>query len=141
MQPVKIGKMTIDANSRPLLIAGPCVIEGEADTVKLAEQIAALGATKNYSFVFKASYLKDNRSSSKSYRGPGLVEGLRILKKVKDVVGCPVYQVARLTELVAELEQLLSKEEAQATQADSLLDLAKQVLAGEGVVEFHAPEE
>jgi hypothetical protein len=53
-----------------------------------------------------------------------------------DVVGCPVYQVERLTELVAEMEGLWEKEKAQSVQADSLLDLAKQVLAGEGIVDF-----
>jgi hypothetical protein len=54
----------------------------------------------------------------------------------EDLVGCPVIQVGRLTALVAEMEVLLDKERGQATQADSLLDLAKQVLAGEGIVDF-----
>jgi 2-dehydro-3-deoxyphosphooctonate aldolase (KDO 8-P synthase) len=75
--------------------------------VKLAEKIATLGATRNFSFVFKASYLKDNRSSSQSYRGPGLVEGLRILKKVKDVVGCPVLSDVHTPEEVPQAAQVL----------------------------------
>lgn len=62
--------------------------------------------------------------------------GCMLHTKSDDVVGCPVYQVMRLTALVAKLEELLTKEKGQATQADSLLDLAKQVLAGEGIVDF-----
>jgi 2-dehydro-3-deoxyphosphooctonate aldolase (KDO 8-P synthase) len=82
--------MIIDENSEPLLIAGPCVIEGEDETLRLAERIAALTVVKEFAFVFKASYLKDNRSSGRSFRGPGIEEGLRILDKVRTAVGCPV---------------------------------------------------
>ncbi len=80
----------VDEHSPPLLIAGPCVIEDESETIRLAERISALPVTAKFMFVFKASYLKDNRSSGSSYRGPGLEEGLRILEKVRDAVGCPV---------------------------------------------------
>ena len=90
MQPTKIGHMTIDDNSPPVLIVGPCVIEDENETIRLAEKIAGLAVTREYAFVFKASYLKDNRSSVKSYRGPGLDEGLKILETIRDRVGCPV---------------------------------------------------
>ncbi|HUA84095.1 MAG TPA: 3-deoxy-8-phosphooctulonate synthase [Bryobacteraceae bacterium] len=62
------------------LIAGPCVIESEEHVHFLAREIAKLGAP----FIFKASFDKANRSSVKSYRGPGLKEGLRILKSVRD---------------------------------------------------------
>lgn len=80
-----------DLRAKPLLIAGPCVIEGESATVELAEAIASLSVVRTkYQFFFKASYLKDNRSSSASYRGPGLDEGLAVLAKVKAAVGCPV---------------------------------------------------
>lgn len=57
-----------------------------------------------------------------------------------DVVGCPVYQVERLTALVAELERQVSIAEGRTSQADSLLDLAKRVLAGEGIVDFEVEE-
>ena len=68
-------------NGAPLaLIAGPCVIESEKHVHFLACEIAKLGAP----FIFKASFDKANRSSVNSYRGPGLKEGLRILKSVRD---------------------------------------------------------
>ncbi|UCH83149.1 MAG: 3-deoxy-8-phosphooctulonate synthase [Candidatus Latescibacterota bacterium] len=90
MQPIHINTTLIDDNAPPLLIAGPCVIEDEAETIKTAERIASLPVVGKYVFVFKSSYLKDNRSSVQSYRGPGLDEGLRILEKIKNGVGCPV---------------------------------------------------
>lgn len=73
-----------------MLIAGPCVIEEEDETVRLAERIAGLAATRRFTFIFKASYLKDNRSSTASYRGPGPGKGLRILERVRRETGCPV---------------------------------------------------
>ncbi len=90
MQPIQIGNLTVGANTPPLLIAGPCVIETESETITLAEKIAALPAVGGFQFVFKASYTKDNRSASQSFRGVGLDEGLRILQKVKTETGCPV---------------------------------------------------
>lgn len=90
MKPIHVGDKTIDEKGAPILIAGPCVIESESDTLRLAERIAALDITKQYTFVFKASYSKDNRSASGSFRGPGLDTGLEILARVKSEVGCPV---------------------------------------------------
>lgn len=91
MHPVRIGTLSLDDNSPPLLIAGPCVIEGEDETLDLAGRIAGLGVVReHFQFVFKASYSKDNRSSGKSFRGPGIDEGLRILQRVRDTVGCPI---------------------------------------------------
>ena len=66
------------------LIAGPCVIESEAHVNFLADELARLAASLAAPFVFKASFDKANRSSVDSYRGPGLKEGLRILKSVRD---------------------------------------------------------
>src|SRR5438132_7926150 len=65
------------------LIAGPCVIESEAHALKMAESIAGVCKALQVPYVFKASYDKANRTSIKSFRGPGLSEGLRILGKVK----------------------------------------------------------
>jgi len=72
------------------LIAGPCVIESEAHTLRMAEIIKGVARSLNLPLVFKASYDKANRTSIRSFRGPGLREGLRILKKVKDEVHLPV---------------------------------------------------
>src|SRR6266480_2385059 len=72
------------------LIAGPCVIESEKHALFMAEVIKGVTRSLNVPFIFKASYDKANRTSVRSFRGPGLVEGLRILKKVKDQVHVPV---------------------------------------------------
>lgn len=84
------GNLSFGRTARPLLIAGPCVIESEDLTLSIADTIAALPACASYQVVFKSSYTKDNRSSRESYRGPGLDEGLAILQKVKDRTGLPV---------------------------------------------------
>ncbi len=72
------------------LIAGPCVIESEEHALFMAEVIKGVTRSLNVPFIFKASYDKANRTSMRSFRGPGLVDGLRILKKVKDEVHVPV---------------------------------------------------
>jgi 2-dehydro-3-deoxyphosphooctonate aldolase (KDO 8-P synthase) len=72
------------------LIAGPCVIESEEHAIRMAEIIKGVARSLNLPFIFKASYDKANRTSIRSFRGPGLTEGLRILKKVKAEVHVPV---------------------------------------------------
>jgi 2-dehydro-3-deoxyphosphooctonate aldolase (KDO 8-P synthase) len=72
------------------LIAGPCVIENEKHAIFMAEVIKGITRSLNIPFIFKASYDKANRTSVRSFRGPGLNEGLRILKKVKDEVHVPI---------------------------------------------------
>lgn len=72
------------------LIAGPCVIEGEDHAIRMAEIIKGVARSLGFPFIFKASYDKANRTSIRSFRGPGLREGLRILKKIKDELSLPV---------------------------------------------------
>jgi 2-dehydro-3-deoxyphosphooctonate aldolase (KDO 8-P synthase) len=72
------------------LIAGPCVIESEGHLRRLAESIQRITADLGIPFIFKASYDKANRTSVKSYRGPGLVEGTRILGRLAKDTGLPV---------------------------------------------------
>ena len=72
------------------LIAGPCVIENEAHALKMAEAVAAVASAKSLPYIFKASYDKANRTSIRSFRGPGIEEGLRILKKIRNEIGVPV---------------------------------------------------
>ncbi|HEX4485193.1 MAG TPA: 3-deoxy-8-phosphooctulonate synthase [Terriglobales bacterium] len=92
------------------LIAGPCVIESEKHALFMAEVIKGITRSLNVPFIFKASYDKANRTSIRSFRGPGLEEGLRILKKVKDEVHVPiltdVHQVADVGR-VAEVADIL----------------------------------
>jgi len=86
---VEIGSVRVGAGAPLALIAGPCVIESEEHVHFLASEIAAVAAKLGVPFVFKASFDKANRSSVSSYRGPGLKEGLRILKGVRER-GIPV---------------------------------------------------
>jgi 2-dehydro-3-deoxyphosphooctonate aldolase (KDO 8-P synthase) len=72
------------------LIAGPCVIESESHARKMAESVAKIAADASIPYIFKASYDKANRSSSKSFRGPGPKEGLRILGNIKSDLKLPV---------------------------------------------------
>ncbi|MBL7033419.1 MAG: 3-deoxy-8-phosphooctulonate synthase [Candidatus Delongbacteria bacterium] len=73
-----------------VLVAGPCVIESEQLLLETATAIKAIAARVGIPFIFKSSYLKDNRSQADYYRGPGLEEGLRLLSKVRSEVGVPV---------------------------------------------------
>lgn len=78
-------------NDRPLfLIAGPCVIESEALAMRVAERMQQITQSLGVAYIFKASFDKANRTSAKSYRGPGLAEGLRVLAKVREQLGVPV---------------------------------------------------
>jgi 2-dehydro-3-deoxyphosphooctonate aldolase (KDO 8-P synthase) len=72
------------------LIAGPCVVESEQLQMSTAERLKAITEKLGIFFIFKSSFDKANRSSDKSYRGPGMEEGLRILAKVRDELGVPV---------------------------------------------------
>ncbi len=72
------------------LIAGPCVIESEALALETAGRLKEITQRLGVPFIYKSSFDKANRSSAKSFRGPGLEEGLRILQKVKDTIGVPV---------------------------------------------------
>ncbi len=72
------------------LIAGPCVIESEALALSTAETLKTIATELDIPFIYKSSFDKANRSSSQSYRGPGIEEGLRILEKVKSEVGVSV---------------------------------------------------
>lgn len=72
------------------LIAGPCVIESESLALSTAETLARITRDLDIHFIFKSSYDKANRSSGKSFRGPGMDEGLRILERVRERIGVPV---------------------------------------------------
>jgi 2-dehydro-3-deoxyphosphooctonate aldolase (KDO 8-P synthase) len=88
---VEIARGVAAGGGAPLVfIGGPCVIESEAHALKMAGALADATRRAGVPFVFKSSFDKANRTSVSSYRGPGLKEGLRILKAVKDAVGVPV---------------------------------------------------
>jgi len=90
MQIVDVSGIKIGGNNPLALIAGPCVIETEDIVMQTAEQVKTIADKLNIPFIFKSSYLKDNRSSSKTYQGPGLDKGLKMLQKVKEQFNVPV---------------------------------------------------
>jgi 2-dehydro-3-deoxyphosphooctonate aldolase (KDO 8-P synthase) len=87
--PVQVNGVSIGGASL-VLIAGPCVIESEAHAVDTALALRDITRRAGVPFVFKASYDKANRTSGSSFRGPGLVEGLRVLGRVRDAAGVPI---------------------------------------------------
>jgi 2-dehydro-3-deoxyphosphooctonate aldolase (KDO 8-P synthase) len=106
----QVGEVRIGAGDL-FLIAGPCVIESEEHAVRMAEIIKGVTKALGFPFIFKASYDKANRTSIRSFRGPGIKEGLRILKKIKDELQLPVLtdvhevgDVARVAEVVDVLQ-------------------------------------
>ena len=87
---VDLGTFKVGGSHPHMLIAGPCVIESEQLVLETAHQIAEIARAVGMPYVFKSSYDKANRSSIHSFRGPGLREGMAILRKVKEQVKVPV---------------------------------------------------
>jgi len=98
---IRIGSGTL------FLVAGPCVIESEDHAIRMAEIIKGVSRSLNLPFIFKASYDKANRTSIRSFRGPGIAEGLRVLKKVKDEVRIPVLTDVHETADVAKVAEVV----------------------------------
>ncbi|MEW6516978.1 MAG: 3-deoxy-8-phosphooctulonate synthase [candidate division FCPU426 bacterium] len=88
-KPIRLGDQVVSSEAF-LVIAGPCVIENEDQTLAIARSLAEIARSRGVQLVFKASYDKANRTSLRSFRGPGLEEGLRILRRVREEVGVPV---------------------------------------------------
>lgn len=104
---IRIGDLSIGGGSPLFLICGPCVIEDEDSTLRAAETIAGIAGSLGLGFVFKSSYLKDNRSQRSGYMGPGLEEGLKILERVKREVGVPVLSDVHCREEVKPASEVL----------------------------------
>jgi 2-dehydro-3-deoxyphosphooctonate aldolase (KDO 8-P synthase) len=104
---VAVGPVTIGGENPLVLIAGPCVMESEALSRKTAEGLTEMTRTLNMPFIFKSSYDKANRSSLKSYRGPGLKRGLEILRGLKRDLGIPVLSDVHRFEEVEPAAQVL----------------------------------
>jgi 2-dehydro-3-deoxyphosphooctonate aldolase (KDO 8-P synthase) len=104
---VAVGSVRIGGGLPLALLAGPCAIEDENHALRTAETLAGIAAAAGVPFVYKSSYDKANRSSARSYRGPGLREGLRILRRVKETLGCPVLSDVHRPEEVAAAAEVL----------------------------------
>jgi len=87
---IRVRELVMGGRRPFVLIAGPCVIESEAATLEAAAGLKRIATELDIPFIFKSSYDKANRSSIKSYRGPGLNEGLRILRRVSRELGLPI---------------------------------------------------
>ena len=90
MAPLTLGDITIGGGSPFVLIAGPCVIESESHAMELAGRLADIASRARVPFIFKASFDKANRTSGRSFRGPGLDEGLRVLAHIKSRHKIPI---------------------------------------------------
>ena len=87
---IAAGPLSIGGQNPLALIAGPCVIESEKIAMDIAEKLKRITTDLHVPFIFKASYDKANRTSIKSFRGPGLNDGLKILQKIKTELDLPV---------------------------------------------------
>jgi 2-dehydro-3-deoxyphosphooctonate aldolase (KDO 8-P synthase) len=101
------GNVKIGGNRPLVLIAGPCVIENEAATMRHAERLMTICNGLSIPLIFKASYDKANRTSINAYRGPGLRDGLAILRKVKEALGVAVISDIHSIEQVAPAAEVL----------------------------------
>jgi 2-dehydro-3-deoxyphosphooctonate aldolase (KDO 8-P synthase) len=126
-------------------ILGPCVIETESFTLALAERLKRITEEVDVPFIFKASFDKANRSSVNSFRGPGLKEGLRILRRVKEELSIPVLSdihEARQAEPAAEVLSILQVPAFLCRQTDLLVAAGKTGLpVNVKKGQFMAPED
>jgi 2-dehydro-3-deoxyphosphooctonate aldolase (KDO 8-P synthase) len=120
--------VTIGGGGPLFLIAGPCVIESEEHALSLARRVKAVCDRLGVAYIFKASYDKANRSSIKSYRGPGLEQGLKILRRVKEAAGVPVLSDVHETSQVGPAAEVLDVLQIPAflcRQTDLILEAAR----------------
>ncbi len=104
--PVPIGRVRFGSD-RLSLIAGPCVLEDEGMALEVARELVRITTLLEIPFVFKASYTKANRSSTSSYRGPGLEPGLAALARIRDAAGAPITSDVHETDEVPEAAAVL----------------------------------
>src|SRR5262249_29416017 len=128
VQPVSIGSYRCGQGQPLLWILGPCVIESHDLTLRIAETLAGIRERLKIPIVFKASFDKANRSAGKSFRGPGLREGLKPRAAVKQRTGLPVttdvHEPAQAA-AVAEVCELLQVPAFLARQTDLLEAVGK----------------
>ena len=128
--PFEIGSISV-GRGELFLISGPCVLEKEAHARGMAEKIGAVAREVGISYIFKASYDKANRTSIRSYRGPGLVEGARILRAIAKDTGLPVLtdvhtpeDCPRLSDALGDVELVLQIPAFLCRQTDLLIAAA-----------------
>jgi 2-dehydro-3-deoxyphosphooctonate aldolase (KDO 8-P synthase) len=125
---VIVRNIPIGGDNPVVLIAGPCVIESESATLEAAARLKQITADLRMPFIFKSSFDKANRSSAKSFRGPGLKEGLRILGRVSKELDLPLLSdVHRFEEIgpAAEVLDILQIPAFLCRQTDFVMEVAK----------------
>ena len=125
---VRIGKISVGAGHPLAVVAGPCVIEEEQTTLKIARHLSRLCRDLDLPLVFKASYDKANRTSLESFRGPGLADGLAVLSRVREELGIPVLSdVHRIREIerAAEVLDVIQIPAFLCRQTDFILEAAR----------------
>ena len=125
---INIGNLRIGGDNPLFLIAGPCVIENGKITISTAEEIKRICDKLKIPFIFKSSYDKANRSSVESFRGPGLQEGLAVLKKVKETINVPILSDVHSEKEVKEVVEIVDVIQIPAflsRQTDLILKAAK----------------
>ncbi|GAB9470841.1 hypothetical protein Gpo141_00008075 [Globisporangium polare] len=154
-------------NAKPFfLIAGPCVLESEQVVMEIATRLAGIQKELQIPVIFKASFDKANRQDLSSFRGPGLVDGLKLLQRVKDVTGLPVltdlhetHQVASVAKVVDVIQipaflsrqtdllvaaansgKLVNLKKGQMLSAETMLLAAKKVAITQGDSDFMLTE-
>lgn len=113
---IRVGGFEIGAGKPLALIAGPCVIEGKESALRHASYLKEVAERVGVPFVYKSSYDKANRTSLRSYRGPGIEKGLEILAQVKKEIGVPI-----LTDVHEKEQVALVKEVADVLQIPAFL--------------------
>jgi 2-dehydro-3-deoxyphosphooctonate aldolase (KDO 8-P synthase) len=104
---ITIGEIKVGGNNPLVFIAGPCVIESEEATLRTALKLKEIFHDLNIPLIFKSSYDKANRTSIRSFRGPGIKKGLTVLQKVKDKTGLPVISDVHSAEEVLPASEVL----------------------------------
>src|SRR6516164_7335716 len=105
-EPVAIGNIRCGAGQPLTWIAGPCVIESRELTLSIADVLKGMADRLRLPLIFKASFDKANRTSGKSFRGPGIDEGLRVLEEVKRRTGLPVITDVHETQQAASVAEV-----------------------------------
>ncbi|HEX7415807.1 MAG TPA: 3-deoxy-8-phosphooctulonate synthase [Smithellaceae bacterium] len=129
MKKINIGDFVIGDKAGFVLIAGPCVLENEETAMDTAQYLKKLTAKLKIPFIFKSSYDKANRTSIKSYRGPGAKDGLAMLKKIKEKLGVPVLSDVHRFEEINAAAQVLDVVQVPAflcRQTDFIAEIAKK---------------
>ncbi|MBI4435914.1 MAG: 3-deoxy-8-phosphooctulonate synthase [Candidatus Omnitrophica bacterium] len=127
-RPIRIGELSIGGTSPLVLIGGPCVIESEVLSLRIAARIKGIAEELHIPYIFKSSYDKANRSSIRSFRGPGLSKGLKILSRIKKELRLPVLSDVHTAEEVpyaAEVLDVLQIPAFLCRQTDLVLAVAK----------------